>query len=91
MRPLGTVRGCPILPCVLRGGVLWGRRVSEGAVVTGKGRWQLAWAESRHLSRTWFQASLRQGQLITSLNCLAAPPQGWAHSGTLPKLKFGHG
>lgn len=69
-----------------RNGGIWGKREMWFLQ-----RYTAGWAESRHLSRTRFQALLRKGQLITSLNCLAAPPQGWAHTGTLPELKFGSG
>lgn len=59
-------------------GHVWGRRGLERQ-------------ESPHFSGTLFQASLRQGQLITSLSCLTASPQGWAHTGTLRELKFENG
>lgn len=72
-------------------GGMWGRGVLEGDVVHAKVCGSLLGQSPRHLSGTWFQASLRQGQLITSLNCLAAPPQGWVHTGTLPELKFEYG
>lgn len=68
-------------------GSILGGRVLEGIVVHAEVHGRLL----GHLSRTRFQASLRQGQLITSLNCLTAPLQGWAHTGTLPELKFEYG